>query len=453
MNDNAPDTHLLQRAGFGPAPGDDSSLDLNTLLKEARAKKPLMVADRISLDGGEMNRKDFVRKAKEQLLALNSGWINQLSDPACRLREKMTLFWHDHFACRTRSPFLAQQNNNVLREHALGSFRSLLNAVSKDPAMLQFLNNQQNRKGKPNENFARELMELFTLGKGEYAEADVKEAARAFTGWAFNPLSGEFVFREKVHDDGIKTFLGMKGSLSGDDIINAILDRRTTSAFIVDKIYRYFVDDTSNRDVISSLAKKFYESDYSIEPLIKELLSSADFNSDRVRGNRIKSPVELLVGIMSQTGATFEQPGGALFIQRTLGQVLFYPPNVGGWPTGIAWIDSSSLAFRLSLPSLVLGSVEPDIEPKDDGDINNATNDMTTRRLSMRVDWALLDRQLSGYSAAETLERLEQYLLARRTTNANRAMIHRQLSHLPSGPDLVRRAFIAYMSLPEYQLS
>ncbi len=145
--------------------------------------------------------------------------LSATDDP---LTEKMVLFWHNHFACRTMVPFLAQQQNNVLRKYALGSFADMLMAVSKDPAMLQFLNNQQNKKGHPNENFAREVMELFTLGRGHYTEEDIKEAARAFTGWGFS-LQGEFQFRGKQHDEGEKTFRGKTKKYSGEDIIIAIL--------------------------------------------------------------------------------------------------------------------------------------------------------------------------------------------------------------------------------------
>lgn len=447
--------HLLLRSGFGPAPTDPDHLDVAILFRDSRKVLPPRAIDRIQAErpADSGMRKEMMQQARKQVLTLNRTWMNQLSSVDSRLREKMTLFWHDHFACRVRAPFLAQQNNNVLREHALGKFGTMLTAVSKDPAMLQFLNNQQNRKDSPNENFARELMELFTLGRGNYTEADIKEAARAFTGWAFNPLSGSFVFREKVHDTGSKTFLGKKGNLTGEDIIDIILARRDTATFITEKLYAYFVDTNPSPEVSIELARRFYESGYAIDDLMKELFTSSDFNDERHRGNRVKSPVELLAGIMTQTGGTFEDPDAPLFIQRALGQVLFFPPNVGGWPTGTAWIDSSSLTFRLSLPSVLFGTGEINVDVKDDGDVNNATNTAGARRLAMRVDWSLLARKFGGSSTAATLIKIEEYLLARPAGKTSRKVVEAFTRRSKSEAELARDAFIAYMSLPEYQMS
>ena len=445
--------HLLLRSGFGPAPTDPDKIEASTLFDSAPRHLEVVAPLRREAMGDELARKDIFQQINKQIVALNQGWMTQLAMPQNRLREKMTLFWHDHFACRVRAPWLAQQNNNVLREHALGSFRTLLTAVSKDPAMLQFLNNQQNRKNRPNENFAREVMELFTMGRGTYTEADVKEAARAFTGWSFNPLTGGFVFRDKAHDSGRKEFLGKHGNFDGDDIIRMILDRRSTATFITEKVFRYFVDVNPDREAIQGLSKQFYESDYSIEGLMKALFTSPFFYDDLHRGNRIKSPVELLTGIMTQTGGTFENPDAPLFIQRALGQVLFFPPNVSGWPTGTDWIDSSSLAFRLSLPAILFGQADPGIEPKDDGDANNVTNGAGARRLTMRVDWTLLATKFGGSEASQTLERIEAYILARPTSESNRKLVRGFTKKASGDEELVRMGFMGYMSLPEYQMS
>jgi uncharacterized protein (DUF1800 family) len=269
--------HLLLRSGFGPAPTDPDRIEVSALFGQPMQQLEVVGPMRREAGADALARKDIFQQIKKQILALNQGWVSQLADPGNRLREKMTLFWHDHFACRVRAPYLAQQNNNVLRAHGLDSFRTLLTAVSKDPAMLQFLNNQQNRKDRPNENFARELMELFTMGRGTYSENDVKEAARAFTGWSFNPLTGGFVFREKAHDAGRKAFLGKHGNFDGDDVIRMILDRPTTTTFITEKIYRYFVDATPDHEVIAAWSKRFYDSDYSIGELMKVVFASSVF--------------------------------------------------------------------------------------------------------------------------------------------------------------------------------
>src|SRR5690242_935193 len=185
-----------------------------------------------------------------------------------QLREKMSLFWHGHFACRILNIFFQQQLINAIRQNAFSDFGTLLRNVSKSPAMLSFLNNQQNKKQHPNENFAREVMELFTIGRGNYTETDVKEAARAFTGWGTNP-QGEFIFRRAVHDDGTKSFMRRTGNFDGDEVLNIILERRETASFITSKIYRYFVNEEPDEKHISWLASRFYESRYDISALMK----------------------------------------------------------------------------------------------------------------------------------------------------------------------------------------
>src|SRR5687768_2768428 len=241
--------HFYNRAAFGMHPEtaktspDGSISNLAKLASGQRAIHALTGDPRdiypAKIKGERENNKDRKAKIRASWLSLNTEWINQMNEPSLAVREKMTLFWHDHFACRTRNPYLAQQQNNTLREYALGKFSDLLVGVSKDAAMLQFLNNQQNRKDSPNENFAREVMELFTLGHGHYTEQDIKNAARAFTGWGFNPQTGQFVFRKGVHDSTTKTFRGKTGNFFGDDIISMILEDPATAKFITTRMWHY----------------------------------------------------------------------------------------------------------------------------------------------------------------------------------------------------------------------
>lgn len=428
-------------------------------MHNARGNRPIEVVEKTQItpwrmDTSKQNAKQAFVKSRDHIIALNTSWMGQLAEPSIVLREKMTLFWHDHFACRVRFAYLAQQQNNILRKYALGSFKDLLLAISKDPAMLQFLNNQQNKKNSPNENFARELLELFTLGRGHYSEEDIKNSARAFTGWSFNPVSGKFFFREKVHDDEMKTFKGKYGKFSGEDILNIILNDKQTARFITEKIWRYFVSNEElNEEIIGSLAATFYQSDYNIEKLLTEIFSSTWFYEPRFRGNRIKSPVELIAGIATQTGGEFENPHAVLFIQRALSQVLFFPPNVGGWPAGTGWIDSSSLTFRMSLPAVVLKNSETEVEAKDDGDANNATNLAKAKKLTFTVDWPRLTEQFVKNNSEESLESLEYYLLATPVTEANKKIVRAYAGKSAGDPEFIMKAFIGFMSLPEYQLS
>src|ERR1044072_3491544 len=252
-------------------------------------------------------RKELQKKSREGIRNLNIYWINEMVNTDAQLREKMAFFWHGHFACRNLNVFFQQGLLDVIRQNALGNFRDLLHEVSKSAAMLNFLNNNQNRKDHPNENFAREVMELFTMGRGNYTEQDVKEAARAFTGWGFDG-DGQFVFRERVHDDGEKTVLGKTGRFNGDDMLKILLEHSQTARYITGKIYRYFVDDVQiDEDRVATLSDKFYQSGYDIAGLMKEIFLSDWFYDTQHVGSRIKPPVELLVGMRRAIPMEFER--------------------------------------------------------------------------------------------------------------------------------------------------
>src|SRR5579859_4882340 len=269
--------HFLNRTTFGLSPNAEKN-PAKSVLSSKKESTPISVIAKPEVPHDPaINKKQLLeeafKKSKEGMMTLNLTWMDKLRSTNDPLTEKMVLFWHNHFACRTMVPFLAQQQNNILRKHALGSFADMLTDVSKDPAMLQFLNNQQNKKDHPNENFAREVMELFTLGRGHYTEEDIKEAARAFTGWGFS--LGEFQFREKQHDRGSKTFRGQTKNFSGDDIINVILEDPQTAQFITGKIIAYFVTQEKIDDQeVDSFARSFYKSNYNISKLVKDILTS-----------------------------------------------------------------------------------------------------------------------------------------------------------------------------------
>ncbi len=452
--------HLRLRAAFGLSlPDEKQGYNPEAWLHSSAHIQPLNVVEKGEIPQMQTNSptdtiKQAISKSRGDILKLNGSWMDQLTDPRVVIREKMTLFWHDHFACRVRSGYLAQQQNNVLRQHALGKFGDLLHAVSKDPGMLQFLNNQQNKKNSPNENFARELLELFTLGRGHYTEDDIKNSARSFTGWAFNPVSGKFFFREKVHDDGLKTFRGRKGNFSGEDILEIILEDKQTARFVMGKLWQYFVsDDQPDDDLMASLSTDFFNSGYDIKKILFGIFTSSWFYDPRYTGNRIKSPVELVAGMLTQTNGKFEYPQASLFVQRALGQVLLLPPNVGGWPSGTAWIDSSSLTFRMSLASVMLKNGETTIDAKDDGDVNNETNRVKEKKITLRVNWGELAERFVRATADESLSAIEYYLLARPGLKASRQVVRNYAGGSTSDPEFVKKAFIGFMSLPEYQLS
>jgi uncharacterized protein (DUF1800 family) len=395
--------HLLWRAGFGPMAEQVGQLTTASqkayveALFKSSAKSPkyidvasnalkglVMGMDEISKQSRQLNaeeKRKLRQQSRQDIKNLNLTWLDEMVNSEQQLREKMSLFWHGHFASRNLNILYQQQLLDVIRRNALGNFRELLSDVSKSAAMINFLNNNQNRKGHPNENFAREVMELFTLGRGHYSENDIKEAARSFTGWGAN-LSGEFVFRKHQHDNGVKTVLGKTGNFSGDEVLEILLEQKQTARFISTKIYRYFVNDRLDENKITWLAERFYQSNYNIQSLMKDILLSDWFYDPQHIGSKIKSPVELLVGIRRMLPMEIENDEIQLLLQRLLGQLLFYPPNVAGWPGGKNWIDSSSLMLRMRIPQMIYVSQELNMKPKDDDDqlMGRMDKDVTINR-------------------------------------------------------------------------
>ncbi|GAB3314998.1 DUF1800 domain-containing protein [Larkinella ripae] len=469
--------HLFWRAGFGATPEQLRKAGHQPLPKVVRALFtdsqsfiPLASADgappakrelRSLFKEGKLDRdrlKDRIRENREAIRDLNVRWVQQMASGRGALREKMALFWHGHFACRNQNNVrMVQQYTNVIREHALGKFSDLLMAVSKSPAMLQFLNNQQNRRNAPNENFAREVMELFTLGRANYTEHDIKEAARAFTGWSFNP-EGTFVFRRNVHDEGTKTVFGKTGNFQGEDIIKLLLERKETATFVTAKLYRFLVTDeipagSADQQRITQLADQFYRSDYDIGGLLETILTSDWFYDPAYIGARIKSPVELLAGMQHSLGIQFEQKQPVLYIQRTLGQVLLYPPNVAGWPGGRSWIDSSSLLFRMKLPDLMLKAGEVTIRPKDDGDVNTELLARNVNRLfATTVAWATFEKAFRDVGDERLVDELALYFLPQALTGFQRNLLLNQVRSEHTRSEKIRNLTVALMTLPEYQL-
>jgi uncharacterized protein (DUF1800 family) len=279
---------------------------------------------------------------------LGVWWANRMLTTKRPLEEKLTLFWHGHFATgdvKVRDSRMMLQQNEMLRAHAAGSFRDLLIGILKDPAMLVYLDNGENVKKHPNENFGRELLELFTMGVGNYTERDVREAARSFTGWTNDVLA--FKFDAEQHDFGDKAFLGRTGSFNGEDIIDAILRQPVTAEFVAAKLYRFFVRDEMSAPVKTSLGRTFRDGGYQLKPLLTQIFLSKDFYSSKSDATQIKSPVALVVSTYRKMGLR-ELPTIPDFGRMTagLGQTLFDPPNVAGWAGGRTWITPATLFQR-----------------------------------------------------------------------------------------------------------
>jgi uncharacterized protein (DUF1800 family) len=293
-------------------------------------------------------RRAFVQQQIKNALELKGWWLTEMMRTPSPLTERMTLFWHNHFTSslqKVRSPALMYRQNVLLRRHALGNFGELLHAVSKDPAMLVYLDSATNRRGQPNENFARELMELFTLGEGRYGEHDIKEAARAFTGWSIDPSSGDFVFRAALHDYGTKKVLGRSVD-TGEQVLDILLGEAATAEWIAGKLWREFVSPEPQPEELKRVAAALRESGYDLRAALRALLLTPAFWAPENRATLVKSPVDLVVGTLRQFDIGFDDPVPFALLLRALGQDLFSPPNVKGWPGGEAWINSTTLLAR-----------------------------------------------------------------------------------------------------------
>ena len=300
----------------------------------------------------EEARKVALRAQAEKGAELRAWWLAEMVTTPSPLTEKMVLFWHNHFTSslqKVRSPVLMYRQHLLLRRHALGRFGEMLHAVARDPAMVVYLDSASNRKGQPNENFARELMELFTLGEGHYGERDVKEAARAFTGWSVEPDTGEFLFRRAAHDDGVKTVLGRSGTFDGDEVLDLLLAQSQTAEFVVAKLWREFVSPQPDAAEVRRIARLFRDSRYDIRVALRALLTADAFYAPENRAALVKSPVELIVGTLRQFRVETGEMTPFIVWSRQLGQDLFAPPNVKGWPGGEAWINSATLLARKQL--------------------------------------------------------------------------------------------------------
>ena len=275
-------------------------------------------------------------------------WADRMVTTPRPLEEKMTLFWHGHFAtseAKVRDYRMLLAQNRMLRSRATGNFRDLLLGIMRDPAMLVYLDNGKNVKDHPNENFGRELLELFTMGVGQYTERDIREAARAFTGWTNDVL--EFRFDSDLHDAGPKRFLGREGNFGGEEIVDIILDQSVTAEFIAAKAYRFFVRERISDSTRAALGQVFRSAGYELKPLLKAILLSRDFYSPRSVATQIKSPVQLFVSTYRKMGLARAPTAPDLnLLTARLGQSLFYPPNVAGWSGGRTWITPATLLER-----------------------------------------------------------------------------------------------------------
>jgi uncharacterized protein (DUF1800 family) len=478
--------HLLGRAGFGGSPQEIADLHKMGL---DQAVSYLVDYDRIpdnepppdwahpnpDLLAQEQAYNDAARTADEetkkqlrqqrflerhvQILDLRYWWLRRMALGPRPFQEKMTLFWHGHFATgfdKVDRPYLLWLQNETLRRNALAPFNQLLAAVARDPAMLIYLDGAYSHKGKPNENFAREVMELFTLGEGHYTEQDIQQAAKAYTGWSITKDHQAYEYHPKDHDDGPKTVFGQTGNFTGEQVLGMITAKPECAAFIGAKIWRFFVQDEPPAALVAALGAEFRAQGIDLKRLMNKIFRSREFYAPDVMLAQIKSPVQWLVSATHQLEAPLPTKPMSLAILSSLGQELFQPPNVKGWPGGITWITTSSLldrynfaaelveGKRVQIPSLegqmrgILGSLE---DP--DGLLEIAPADViplfTQVELSSPDQFltALQARFLNGPLHPQRLQPLQDFLKTRQPL---------------TDPD-IRKCVRLIMSTPEYQLT
>ncbi len=442
MNETQQVTHLLRRAGFGASIGE---------LEQARREGYAATLERLlAFEGVPDEVEQDIADVEDGLLDMKSlddvrvAWIYRMARTKRPLQERMTLYWHNHFATGAgkvdQAPLMHAQVA-LFRRFAAGNFRSLLLEISKDPAMLIWLDGRANRKGLPNENYGRELMELFTLGIGNYTEKDVKEVARCFTGW--NLREGVFFFDAKQHDDGEKTVLGKTGKLDGTDVIDLLAAHPATAKRLSEKLFREFIGPTPDADTVKALSDEYFRSGYDVRSMLRVLFTSKAFLSDAAQWARIKSPAELVIGALRAMPSIIPVKFLPLNLRR-MGQDLLAPPTVKGWDGDRAWLTTTTVINRFNFAR--------DLAP---GYNNQPSAALAPKKLvaDFGIDSAekLVDHMLQRFGplevAAETRARLVEYVKA---------------PEQPKGPVFpapqtwdgkVRGVAHLVMALPEFQLA
>jgi hypothetical protein len=377
--------HLLNRAGFGGLSAEiqkiaDLGLDqaVSLLLDYEKIPDPTLNPDwahpnpdeikkyRDTIRNGTPEQREQAKKEERQLalrrtLELRGWWLKRMASGPRPLQEKLVLFWHGHFATsveKVRNPYYMWRQNELFRRLATGNWQQLLVEAGKDPAMLLWLDQAQSRKDHPNENFAREVMELFALGEGHYTEHDIGEAARSLTGWSLDFQTQNFSYRPYIHDEGDKTIFGQTGNFKGDDVIAMIVAQPQAAKFITAKLWNFFAGQMPSPELNEALAATFRANGNNFKPLLRAMFHSEEFYAADIIRNQVKSPVQWLVGSVRVLECELPPPVVSWGILKQLGQDLFAPPNVKGWDGGVTWITTNTLLTRYNVAqALVQGQL------------------------------------------------------------------------------------------------
>ncbi|MFT5424619.1 MAG: hypothetical protein ACI89L_002416 [Phycisphaerales bacterium] len=476
--------HLLWRAGFGGTPeqvqtlagwGPEKSVDYLIDFEkvdyedpesegfDSDVMRPASQAERTAYrqaqargDEDAVARFRSLRQAaqrddRQQFREMQRWWVARMIETPRPLEEKMTLFWHGHFAASYRGvedSWHMLRQNQFFRTNAVGSFADLLHGIIRDPAMLAYLNNNQSTKRMPNENLAREIMELFSLGEGNYTEQDIKQGARALTGYSFD--DDEFVFRQNQHDSGNKRILGINGGLDGDGFVNAILSRPECSRFIAAKLYRFFCrdiplvseqQDPVTRRVVSEMASSLRQNSYRVAPVLRRLLLSRHFHHESVRLEQIKSPAVLVVGLVRSLNTPPRELGTLTEAMTLMGQTPMAPPSVKGWEGGTTWINTSTLFARQNIAAYLLTGRQP-----RRGRAEGSRFDPDSLMAPLRESGGLEDPAVAA-------DYLLRFAMGRTSTSARATLVQFVSEHGGQiTPPIVTGMLLLITAMPEYQL-
>lgn len=452
--------HLYRRAGFGPSrfemreaakAGMEPTVDKLFAAPKEPTKRPTAIEGPPGINP-LTNMPDASRHGAQ----LRAAWLQRMIDGVEPLREKMALFWHNHFATsikKVNDGPLMEKQGNLLYTHALGSFRQMLRDVSRDPAMLIWLDSNQNVKSHPNENFAREVMELFSLGVGNYKEKDIQEGARAFTGW--HTSDGKFTFRASEHDGGPKVFLGQKGDFDGEDILRILLEQAACAKFITRKLYQFLVNENEvpPDPFLAPIADAFRKSDYDIAVPVRTILRSKHFYSDYAYRQKVKWPIEYVLGVVrmvgvGRTGLITVNPYSLLGTLELMGQLLYAPPNVKGWEAGKAWLNTATVLARHNFSHAIVNGM---------GDLNEHAKKYNLQAFLPAVDPLVFMRTQELTEPGKIVDLYANLLLPGDFRPDVRSKL---IAHIePTRPETeafeqrCRDAVFVLLTLPEYQLN
>jgi uncharacterized protein (DUF1800 family) len=435
-------------AGNYPAPAwatPDDENELRVLVKEAATAQEKQIANKLL-------REKFMSEMKD----LTHWWLARIVGTPSPLAEKMTLFWHGHFATsgqKVRPAYKMWRQNETFRQNALGNFRTLVKAVSRDPAMMIWLDVSQSKKEYPNENFGREVMELFTLGEGHYTESDVKEAARAFTGYRINRPDQAFRFADRQFDPGLKTFMGKTGPWDGDQVLDIIVSQPQCARFISAKLWKFFAYDDPEPNLVDALASEFRNSHEELRPLMKTLFLSEEFYSPQARMSQIKSPVQFLSQALRTLPIPLPDSNVVEFACRQMGQIPFFPPNVKGWDGGKSWINTATLTFRYKFAHQLVEGLNPQEIglPKSPAMEMSAPRPTMTAPLSVEKIVSEQDRAQPDALLEKLFVRTFQCAPQNELTTKFRDFIATR--RLPLEDSAIRELLLLMMASPNYQVT